>query len=39
VINHASLTTIRAIKIGDGYVFSLTSLGDSEHISEADRTR
>ncbi len=39
VINHASLTTIKAIKIGDGYVFSLTSLSDSEHISEADRTR
>lgn len=39
VINHASLTTIRAIRIGDGFVFSLTSLSDSEHIPEQNRTR
>jgi probable phosphoglycerate mutase len=39
VIGHSSLTTIRAIKIGDGYVFSLTSLSDSEHLNPNDRTR
>ena len=39
IINHASLTTIKAIKLGDGYAFSLERLSDVEHLSEEDRTR
>lgn len=39
VINHASITTITAMKLGDGYTFSLTSLSDSEHLDPIERTR
>ncbi|MEK7411251.1 MAG: histidine phosphatase family protein [Actinomycetota bacterium] len=39
IINHASITTITSMKLGDGYTFSLTSLSDSEHLDSADRTR
>jgi probable phosphoglycerate mutase len=39
VIGHASMTTIRAIKLGDGYTFSLEKLSDLEHIASSDRTR
>lgn len=39
VIGHASMTTIKAIKLGDGYTFSLENLSDLEHLSLDDRTR
>ncbi len=39
VIGHASMTTIKAIKLGDGYTFSLERLSDLEHLDPADRTR
>lgn len=39
VISHASMTTIKAIKLGDGYTFSLENLSDLEHLPLADRTR
>lgn len=39
IISHASITTLTAIKLGDGYTFSLTSLSDSEHLDPPDRTR
>ncbi|TRZ73415.1 MAG: histidine phosphatase family protein [Actinobacteria bacterium] len=39
VIGHASMTTIKAIKLGDGYTFSLENLSDLEHLPMADRTR
>ena len=39
VIGHASMTTIKAIKLGDGYTFSLEKLSDLEHIASSDRTR
>ncbi len=39
VIGHASMTTIKAIKLGDGYTFSLENLSDLEHLPIADRTR
>jgi probable phosphoglycerate mutase len=39
VIGHASMTTIKAIKLGDGYTFSLENLSDLEHLALTDRTR
>ena len=39
VIGHASMTTIKAIKLGDGYTFSLENLSDLEHLPMVDRTR
>jgi probable phosphoglycerate mutase len=39
VIGHASITTIKAIKLGDGYTFSLEKLSDLEHLESSDRTR
>jgi len=39
VIGHASMTTIKAIKLGDGYTFSLENLSDLEHLPLVDRTR
>jgi probable phosphoglycerate mutase len=39
VIGHASMTTIKAIKLGDGYTFSLQNLSDLEHLALVDRTR
>ena len=39
MIGHASMTTIKAIKLGDGYTFSLENLSDLEHLPMADRTR
>lgn len=39
VIGHASITRITAMRLGDGYTFSLSSLSDVEHLSEDQRTR
>ncbi|CAB4897120.1 unannotated protein [freshwater metagenome] len=39
VIGHASITTIKAIRLGDGYTFSLRNLSDLEHLAMTDRTR
>jgi probable phosphoglycerate mutase len=39
VIGHASVTTIKAMKLGDGYTFSLINLSDLEHIPQDLRTR
>ena len=39
IIGHASMTTIKAIKLGDGYTFSLENLSDLEHLALVDRTR
>lgn len=39
VIGHASVTTIKAMKLGDGYTFSLINLSDVEHIPHDMRTR
>jgi probable phosphoglycerate mutase len=39
IIGHASITTIRAIRLGDGYTFSLENLSDLEHIDHSSRTR
>jgi probable phosphoglycerate mutase len=39
IINHASITTLKAIKLGDGYAFSLERLSDVDHLPAEDRTR
>ena len=39
IIGHASITTIKAIRLGDGYTFSLENLSDLEHIEHSSRTR
>jgi probable phosphoglycerate mutase len=39
VIGHASVTTIKAMKLGDGYTFSLINLSDVEHLPSDIRTR
>jgi hypothetical protein len=33
------VTTLKAMKLGDGYTFSLVNLSDLEHLEEAERTR
>ncbi len=38
VLNHASITRLRAMPIGDGYTFCLTRLSDVEHLSTDLRT-
>jgi probable phosphoglycerate mutase len=39
IIGHASVTTIKAMKLGDGYTFSLSTLSDVEHLPMEMRTR
>ena len=39
IINHASITTLKTIKLGDGYAFSLERLSDVDHLPAEDRTR
>ena len=39
VINHASISRVESMPLGDGLTFSLTALSDSEHLDRADRTR
>jgi hypothetical protein len=39
VTPHASITRLESIKLADGHTFSLTRLGDVEHLSAAQRTR
>lgn len=39
IIGHASVTTIKAMKLGDGYTFSLANLSDVEHLPVEMRTR
>ncbi len=39
VLGHASISTVEALPTGEGYMFSLTRLGDVEHLSPEQRTR
>ena len=39
VLSHASISHVEATETGDGYTFSLTRLGDVEHLSSDQRTR
>ena len=39
VIGHASVTRLSAMKLGDGWTFSLTALSDVEHLGPDQRTR
>ncbi|MDH4144146.1 MAG: histidine phosphatase family protein [Acidimicrobiia bacterium] len=39
VLNHASITRLEAIELGDGITFSLTRLSDVEHLPGELRTR
>ncbi len=39
VIGHASVTRLSAMRLGDGWTFSLTSLSDVEHLAADMRTR
>ena len=38
VMRHASISRLVALAVGDGYVFSLTSLSDVEHLDPDQRT-
>jgi 2,3-bisphosphoglycerate-dependent phosphoglycerate mutase len=39
VLGHTSVSRIEAMKLEDGYTFTLTKLSDLEHLDRADRTR
>jgi probable phosphoglycerate mutase len=39
VTNHASVTRLETVQLGDGHTFSLVRLSDVEHLPAADRTR
>jgi probable phosphoglycerate mutase len=39
VTNHASITRLESIPLGDGHTFSLVRLSDVEHLAPHDRTR
>ena len=39
VLNHASISRVEALGVGDGYTFSLTKLSDVEHLGVDQRTR
>jgi probable phosphoglycerate mutase len=39
VLMHASVTRVEALRVGDGWVFSLTRLSDVEHLDPWMRTR
>lgn len=38
VIGHATVSRLEALKLGDGYTFSLTRLADNSHLAEGDQT-
>ena len=38
VLNHASVTRLRSMPLGDGHTFCLTRLSDVEHLESGDRT-
>jgi probable phosphoglycerate mutase len=37
-LNHASITRLSTLRLGDGHTFSLTRLSDVEHLDRDDRT-
>jgi 2,3-bisphosphoglycerate-dependent phosphoglycerate mutase len=37
-LNHASITRLTTLRLGDGHTFSLSRLSDVEHLSPDDRT-
>jgi len=39
VLGHGSVSRVEALPTGDGYMFSLTRLGDVEHLNPEQRTR
>ncbi|MEZ5236627.1 MAG: histidine phosphatase family protein [Acidimicrobiales bacterium] len=39
VLGHASISRIESLATGDGHTFSLTKLGDVEHLNLEERTR
>jgi probable phosphoglycerate mutase len=39
VLNHASVTRLEALPLGDGYTWSLSRLSDVEHLEPGARTR
>lgn len=39
VLNHASISRIESMPLGDGATFCLTRLSDTEHLDPSDRTR
>ena len=39
VTPHASITRLESMQLADGYTFSLTRLGDVEHLGQDQRTR
>jgi len=39
VLSHASISRVEALRLGDGYTFSLTRLSDVEHLTPEERTR
>jgi len=39
VLGHASVSRVEALATGDGFTFSLTRLGDVEHLNSDQRTR
>ncbi len=39
VMGHASISYLETMKLGDGHTFSLTKLGDVEHLAVEDRTK
>jgi 2,3-bisphosphoglycerate-dependent phosphoglycerate mutase len=39
VLGHTSVSRLEALELGDGHTFSLTRLGDVEHLTPAMRTR
>lgn len=39
VTPHASITRLESMQLADGHTFSLTRLGDVEHLAKDDRTR
>jgi probable phosphoglycerate mutase len=39
VTPHASITRLESMELADGHTFSLTRLGDVEHLAKDDRTR
>ncbi|MEY4067969.1 MAG: hypothetical protein RLZZ332_305 [Actinomycetota bacterium] len=38
VIGHATVSRLEALRLGDGYTFSLTRLADNSHLESADHT-
>jgi len=39
VTPHASITRLESMELADGHTFSLTRLGDVEHLARDERTR